>query len=203
MKANIFVLLIVLLLAAVAVADTLTTVVRFVIPTDLTFSVFVPSNNATNVTSSAAQTRSTQQILFNSTALTLVKGNASASGVTQDATTSIFKYRNDGNVLMNISLNFTTNLSSRPQASSVVVKAGKGASGWTDSCAAVNLTASGTECVNLTVNFTGDTPPRRVANVTITEPNRNESVWLWVDWNGLTTGFDQTATLQHISTLDR
>ncbi len=195
--------LFILVLASIAFADTLTTNVRFVIPSDLTFSVFIASSNATNVTSSAASTRLTQEVIFNYTTLTLVKGNASATGVTQDGSTAIFQYRNDGNVFMNITLNFTTNMTGRPAASSVVIKAGKGAGGWEDSCTAVNLTDLGTKCVNLTVNFTGNTPPRRVANLTTSSPNNVDYVWIWADWDGLTAGFDQSATLQHRSLMDR
>lgn len=204
MKGNARILaLFILILAAVAVADVVTSVVRFLINTDTAFSVFVPSSNATNVTSAAGETRATQQIIFNYTTLTLVRGNASASGVTQDGTTSIFQYRNDGNILINISLNFTTNLTGRPEASSVVVKAGKGASGWQNSCDALNLTDLGTNCVNLTVNFTGNTAPRRIANLSISGANEDENIWIWADWNGMTAGYDQTATLRHESTLDR
>jgi len=193
----------VMLFTALAAADTLTTAVRFIINTDTTFSLFVPADNATNVTSTAAATRATQGIQFNYTALTLVKGNASATGVTQDATTAIFKYRNDGNVLINISINFTTNLTGRPQASSVVIKAAKGADGWQDSCSAGNLTELGTNCANITVNFTGNWPPRQVANLSISGANEDEDVWLWADWNGMAANYDQTATLQHIGVLDR
>ncbi len=168
---------------------------------DVSFLLFVISNNATG-TQSYPSTNATQQIMFNYTALNLVKGNASiGNGSVQNKDMSMFRYRNTGNTAINITMNLTTNLTGRPQSSSISIKAGWAENAWQDSCAAVNLSYPNTTCANITVNFTGNWPPVRVANLstTGTAGGKDRDVWLWADWNNMVAMFDQAADLKHMS----
>lgn len=171
------------------------------VATDISFLLFVPSNNATG-TQSYAATNTTQQIIFNYTALGIIRANASvSSGTAQGEGISIFRYRNTGNTAVNITMNFTDNVTGRPEASSVVIKAGWAENAWQDSCAAVNLSYPNTTCANITVNFTGNQAPVRIANLSTTGDagGKDRDIWLWADWNNMAAAFDRTTTLRHES----
>ena len=169
---------------------------------DISFLLFVLALNATGVQSTTEMVNVTQTILFNYTALDLVKGNASVlNGTIQDKDQAVFRYRSTASTAINISMNFTTNVSGRPESSSIVIKAGWAENAWQDSCAVTNLSYPNTTCANITVNFTGNWPPVRIANLSTTGAagGKERDVWLWVDWYNMVANFDQTATITHYS----
>jgi len=165
-------------------ADTVTTSVRYLIPSSIGFTIFLPANNATGVTSG-----STQQILFNTTNGSTTKINATTvGGFMQNETVAIFRYRSDANVAINITLALDT----VPTCSggTIVTKAGWNYTSWEGNCTAANLTAAGA-CVNITATSV------RVANLSTNGYTRD--VWLWADYSSCPGNTDVTKTLTHTS----
>jgi len=187
-KALLIILIFLLGAVGITLADTITTPVRFVVPTTISFTISIPATNAT--TFSSGQTTTT--IIFNTTVTTANKLNATnvvGGSPVQTANVGIFNYTNTGNTAINITINFTTAL-----PSGVSVKAGWADNDWESSCTQANKT-TGTGCVNVTAS----TSVVRIANLTTTGATKYREVWLWADYNNVASGLDQTVNLAHVS----
>ncbi len=187
-KNHVIALLLILIAAGVALADTITTPVRFVIPTALTFTISIPAGNGTIF--NASQTTTT--IIFNTTATTAVKLNATNSpggAAVQTATAGIFNYTNTGNVLVNITVNFSLAL-----PTGVTVKAGWADGGYESACTGNNLSST-TTCTLVNAN----TNQTRIANLSTSGAGSWRSVWLWADYSSVAIGTDSTVNLVHTS----
>jgi len=181
----------ILTLTGFVLADTITTAVRFIIPSDLAFSISTPSNNSTFVTSSTAG------LFFNSTTTTITMLNASLSedsafgNADQDNDTAIFRYRNDGNSAINITITF-----SGFTDTCINVKASVGSLGYQSVCADEIGPTTNTTCVNWNSTSTG---AKNVTNgLTV---NELRDVWLWADFTSCSSGLDETDTITHTSLL--
>lgn len=179
----------ILALTGLVLADTITTAVRFIIPSDLAFSISTPSNNSTFVTSSTAG------LYFNSTTTTITMLNASLSensalgNSDQDNDTAIFRYRNDGNAAINITLSFALITDT-----CINVKASVGSLGYQAICADETGPTTNTTCVNWNSTSLG------AKNVTDTlAVNDLRDVWLWADFTSCSSGLDETDTITHTS----
>ncbi len=190
MKSKIAIVFLVVVLASslIAFADTITTPVRFLLPTTISFTLSVPGNNATSF--SSGQTTTT--IRFNSTITNTIKLNATpAGGAQQTAAIPIFNYTNTGNTYLNITVNFSTAL-----PAGVTVRAGWADGAYQSSCTA-SVIPSTTACVNVTAG--GNVA---VANLSTTggAGGSFRDVWLWADYNStVAVGTDSTVNLVHTS----
>ncbi len=173
-------------LSVIVFADTITTPVRFIVPTTLSFTLSVPGNNASSF--SAGSTTTT--IIFNSTSNTVsqLNGTAAGSAQQQTATIPIFNFTNTGNVLINITMNFSTSL-----PSGVSVKAGWASGAYQASCGA-SVMPSKTVCINVTAGSVVN-----VANLTTSGGEQHRDVWLWADYSNVASGTDSTVNLVHTS----
>ena len=180
-----------LLLAGFVLADTITTSVRFVIPSNVAFAIAIPANSSTFVASG-----STDQIVFNTSLQSSNGVNASViqSGLThfQNANVAIFLYRNDGNQDINI----TQTLSATPTCTggSLELKAANSSTGYENSCSS-NTTLNTTNCINITIG----NQAKVVIGLPDTAPD-NISIWMWADFNTCDVGLDTSVTLTHNST---
>ena len=167
-------------------ADTITTPVRFIVPSTLSFTLSVPGNNA----SSFAVGSTTTTLIFNTTSGTATRLNATAAGSTQqqNGTIPIFNYTNTGNVLINITINFTAAL-----PAGVTVKAGWNSTSWQSSCSASTI-PNITNCINVTIANNAT-----VANLSTSGQGSYREVWLWADYSSVTSGTDSTVNLVHTS----
>ena len=183
-KTIVFAFIGILAFSSIAFALTITTSVRFRIPVDTAFAITIPSNNATYVTSS------TPGILFNSTSTTITMINATMqnneSSSAQTSGTAILRYRNDGNVRLNITLE----IGGVP--SCVTLKAGNDSVSWQSTCTSVSGPPNTTACISW--NST-DTGPKNVTNGLAT--TATDDVWLWADFSSCTAGLDNTTTITH------
>jgi len=176
----------IVLLAGLAIADSITTSVRFVIPSNTAFAIAVPSND------SFISSGSTDALLFNSS-LTSANGlNATTTDGVQNSTQSIFRYRNDANQNLNITLAFGSN----PACSggTIEVKVANASTGYKDSCTDLAI-ANQTDCVNITtttVVIINDLPFSGADTM---------DIWLWSDYNTCTAGLDTTQTITHTTTV--
>ncbi len=185
------ILLFFLIAIGVVFADTITTPVRFLLPTSLAFTLSVPGNNSTSYSSGSTTTT----LQFNATVTTGNKINASnLGGDTQTSTSPIFNYTNTGNVYLNMTINFTAAL-----PSGVTVKAGWADGAWETSCTGTanngfNFTNGTTRCANVTLATNAT-----VANMSVNGVGSYRNVWLWADYSSVAIGTDTTVNLVHTS----
>jgi len=160
-------------------------------PTSVAFTLFIPAGNETGTLSNTTGNASVG-IIFNLTGMpNALKANASSvDGSQQTSSVAIFRFRNDGNVAINITLALDAVPTCANPVGTIVTKAGWSDASWESSCTAENLTVTGA-CVNIT------TTPRRIANLTANGYTRD--VWLWADIQNC-GGTDTTKTLTHNST---
>jgi len=153
---------------------------------DVSFVLFIPATNITFFNSTANPI--TNFLLFNSTDINGKKINATAvSGIAQNSTLSIFRYKNTGNTGINITLNFSTSL-----PSGVTVKAGWNDASYKLSCSLVSLNGTAnSDCVNIT------SIAIILANLSATDAQRD--IWLWADYNNYAAGSDNDRNLTHTS----
>jgi len=156
---------------------------------DLSFTIYVPANNATGRDSESFT--QTDFIIFNATSTTATKINPYVlNGGAQTSTVSIFRYENTGNQAINITMNFTNAV-----PSAVTVKAGWSDASYQASCTVVNLTAAGS-CVNISVGGASQ-QPLLVANLTVAGAVRD--VWIWADYNSYAVGSDIASNITYQS----
>ena len=188
-KTFLLALIIIIAISATALAISLTTSVRFIIPVDLSFSISTPSNNTT------FSTTSTAGLYFNSSSTTITMVNASldpgqgTSNAYQNNGTAIFRYRNTGNVVMNITMQFNT-----ITAACINVKASVGSTGWQSTCTNFTVAPTNLSCTNWNSTSAG------AKNVTDSlAVNQVRDVWLWADFTSCAAGLDETDTITHTS----
>lgn len=175
--------LLLLILAIVVGADSVTTTVWFNVPSVISFTVTLPGE-------SPIASGTTMDILFNSTSTTINKLNATIAHnyTNQSATVPIFNYSNTGNGNINITVDFSSAL-----PSGVSVKAGLNDSAWDTKCWATNLaTATNNTCamVNESANATV------VGSLAV---GTTKGVWLWADYSSVAYGTYTSRTLTHRS----
>ena len=177
----------ILAFSTVVLAATITTSVRFIIPTDIGFSISTPSNSSSFVTGS------TSGIFFNSssTTITMINASLSESGGNgdQDNDIAIFRYRNDGNKILNITLSFDAITDT-----CINVKASVGPQGYQSICADETGPTTNTTCVNWNSTSLG---AKNVTNSLAVNELRN--LWLWADFTSCSSGLDETDTITHTS----
>ena len=175
-----------LALSTYALAATITTSVRFIIPSDTSFSVSVPASNSTFSSSTSAG------IYFNSSSTTITMINASISDAgtaSQTNTTAIFRYRNDGNVPINITISFNAITST-----CINVKASVGSTGWQSTCTNFTVPPTNLSCTNW--NSSSLTAKNVTNGLAV---NQVRDLWLWADYTSCSVGLDETDTITHTS----
>jgi hypothetical protein len=177
-----------LIFSGLASADSITTSVRFVIPSTTSFAIAIPSTNSTFVSSGA-----TDSLLFNSTSTSINGLNATAGGGgIQNSTQAIFRYRNDANQNLNVTLAFGT--SPTCSGGTIEVKAANATTGYQDTCVSSTI-PNETQCVNIT-----NSAKVVIFNLQWQGGSDTRDLWLWADYNTCAAGTDDTQTLTHTST---
>ncbi len=198
-KSKHVVIVIVFLLGAVLAQTTqqITTPVRFIVPTTITFTLAIPGNNATTYASTTAGATATT-ILYNTTNRTESGINATAvGGASQTPAVPIFNFTNTGNVNINITINFSTAL-----PTGVEVKAGWGANAYQSGSQGCTGAAAGPpvnstngddrlRCSNITASLVVTT----IANLSTSGAGIYRNVWMWADFSSVTAGTDATVNL--------
>ena len=200
-RSKIYVVMVIILLIGLVFAQTtqqITTPVRFIVPTTITFTLAIPGNNATNFSSSTAGTTATT-ILFNTTNRTEAGINATAVGnanvPSQTPSVPIFNFTNTGNVNINITINFSTAL-----PTGVEVKAGWGPNAYqtgSQGCtgAAAGPPGGATQSLTTCSNITASSVVTTIANLSTSGAATQRNVWLWADFSSVTAGTDATVNL--------
>ncbi len=155
---------------------------------DVSFVLFIPATNSSFYNSTSSPTTGT--VIFNSTNTNGIKINATwaQTGVAQNSTVSIFRYRNTGNTALNITLNFSATL-----PSGVTVKAAWNDTSYQATCTLSALNGTSNDaCTNITAG-----PVVRVANLSAADAQRD--IWLWADYSNVAVNTDTTVNLQHVS----
>lgn len=190
-----------LFLAGVAFApQTITTPVRFILPTTTTFTLAIPGNNATVFTSTLAGVTATT-IVYNTTNRTESGINATAVGTStvQGPTVPIFNITNTGNININVTINFSTAL-----PSGVEVKAGWGPNAYqtgSNGCTgpAAGPPGGGTGSLTTCSNITASQVVTTIANMSTSGGAKYREVWLWADYTNVVVGTDSVVNLVFLS----
>jgi hypothetical protein len=183
---NLIALVVLMAIAAVAFADSVTTTVYFNVPSSISFTVTLPGG-------SPVASGATGDIEFNSSAVSRVKLNCtvrSSPGNNQTAAIPCFNYSNTGNRNINITLQFGVALPTQ-----VKVKAGHNNTAWISSCTCTSLATGGCPGLNdcVEVNST-------VAVKIATIPYAGyKDIWLWADFTNYMGGSSDTSILTHTS----